>query len=300
MRFLVPLLLAITVIGSTEAVGTPSEAALNASTLSDPYNQAVTNFRNKPTQLLVGGQSARAGEFPWQVSLEVSFISDPHWAHFCGGTIYKSDWIVTAAHCVYGLQKDDILVAPGMLKLTSGVTRYELDRPPLIIRGYTKGKNDNDVALLHLRTALPQSYLIRSIDLVSDSMEATFSDQGSILTMSGWGANEPVGLTVDSLLRVDMPYVSLKQCTSSLSYPPDPDTHKPQVTSQMLCAGYKDGSADICEGDSGGPLVYFNNGRAVLVGVASWTTYPCATPYKYGVFSRLSQYRSWLEKSTKN
>lgn len=52
---------------------------------------------------IVGGEDAEKGAWPWIASLR--------WTgrHVCGGTLIDSQWIVTAAHCVYG--SDMILVS---------------------------------------------------------------------------------------------------------------------------------------------------------------------------------------------
>lgn len=43
---------------------------------------------------IIGGEEAKDGEFPYQVSVQV--FND----HNCGGAIVSSKWILTAAHCV--------------------------------------------------------------------------------------------------------------------------------------------------------------------------------------------------------
>ncbi|CAG2055933.1 unnamed protein product [Timema podura] len=45
---------------------------------------------------VVGGRNAAPGEFPYIVSLRRILTN----AHFCGGSIIKTTWVVTAAHCL--------------------------------------------------------------------------------------------------------------------------------------------------------------------------------------------------------
>jgi secreted trypsin-like serine protease len=45
---------------------------------------------------IVGGAAAEQKQFPWQVYL----IADDSW--LCGGSLIVTNWVLTAAHCVYG------------------------------------------------------------------------------------------------------------------------------------------------------------------------------------------------------
>lgn len=48
----------------------------------------------KPRSRIIGGQDAFFGEFPWQVHIKIT-------KHQCGGALINSQFIVTAAHCIY-------------------------------------------------------------------------------------------------------------------------------------------------------------------------------------------------------
>jgi trypsin len=264
----------------------------------DHYDRAIENYKTKPTRQIINGRKAAPGEIPWQASLEVASIPDPQWAHFCGGVIHSQDWILTAAHCVIGRQPDDLKIVVGDVDLGANIERHDVDRI-LVNPGFRTGSKQGDVALLHLQEPLVVSSFIQPIPLISDAAESGFVNQVTALTASGWGADEPGGLAVSQLLRVDVPFASPAQCTATLSYPSNAVTHAPQITGDMLCAGRTGGGVDTCQGDSGGPLVYFADGHPRLVGIASWGD-GCALPYKYGVYARVSQFRDWIARSTGN
>ncbi len=48
------------------------------------------------TPLIVGGQPASPGEYPWQAMVLPG-------GYLCGGSLIHAQWVVTAAHCMYCL-----------------------------------------------------------------------------------------------------------------------------------------------------------------------------------------------------
>ena len=84
-----------------------------------------------------------------------------------------------------------------------------------------------------------------------------------------------------------MPIWSNDECSQQMSYT--------SITSNQFCAGYYEGGIDACQGDSGGPLIINFGGRWVQMGVISYGV-ECAKAYKPGVYTKVSRYRSWIEK----
>lgn len=53
---------------------------------------------------ILGGREAQPGAWPWQVALLRRLEPNPFLGQFCGGTLIAEDWVLTAAHCVEGVE----------------------------------------------------------------------------------------------------------------------------------------------------------------------------------------------------
>ena len=94
------------------------------------------------------------------------------------------------------------------------------------------------------------------------------------------------GITSNVLKYASVPLITNEDCIQSY-----------QLTSNMVCAGFKEGGKDACQNDSGGPLVVPRSSRdatAIIYGVVSWGD-GCAQPDYPGVYSRVAKYLDWIE-----
>lgn len=77
-------------------------------------------------------------------------------------------------------------------------------------------------------------------------------------------------------------------------------THVLQViTDNMFCAGFLDQPKDACSGDSGGPFVVNYRDTWFLTGVISWGE-GCAAHGKFGVYTRLGNFLTWVRETMRN
>lgn len=233
----------------------------------------------KPDRI-VGGSDTTIEKHPWQVALLAARIADNYRAQFCGGSVIAPRWVLTAAHCVdEGTQADQVSVLAGATSLSGGGGRAAVTE--IIVHDqWNSLTHDFDIALLRVGRDL-------SGGITGDGPAAVEPAPGAPLTVTGWGAVAWGALAgTRTLQEVGVPAVSRARCNTAASY-------NGSITANMLCAGK--GGADSCQGDSGGPLTVGSPAR--FVGVVSWGK-GCAIPEKYGVYTRVSRFATWVTTNT--
>ena len=244
------------------------------------------------TPRIVGGEVAPPGSWPSQVALLQSAVSNPTQAQFCGGTLIRPTWVLTAAHCVdFWDSAADVEVAVGIndKKDMSAADRMAVYRI-FVHPDWDPSTDEWDFALLELGSASAQP----TMDLIKPA-EAGETTGGKPARAAGWGCTlggvlpeDCGGGYPDQLRQVGLQFVSDANCGSSASYGPS------FVPEMMICAGiYPAGGKDTCYGDSGGPLTATVGDRQVLAGVTSWGNL-CAEPNLPGVYARVTAGLPWI------
>ncbi|XP_013403399.2 uncharacterized protein LOC106168770 [Lingula anatina] len=241
---------------------------------------------------IVGGRDARIGSAPWQVMLwEATALN------FCGGVLLNELWVATAAHCFYEFQtRHRKSLTPSNLVLKLG-KHSRTGRDPheksysmqtyFVHEQFERITFDFDIALIKLSSRVEFTDYIRpiclsTIDMIQPMLDGEAQGFG---TITGWGQLSQGGRYPLNLNEVRLPLVSHSVCESTMSY---------IITDNMFCAGYaREVVGDACVGDSGGPLVFRNGTRWYLIGLVSWGE-GCAADGKYGVYSKVANYRDWI------
>ncbi|XP_017150524.1 trypsin epsilon [Drosophila miranda] len=222
---------------------------------------------------IVGGYETSIEAHPYQVSLQRSG------SHFCGGSIYSHDIVITAAHCLQSIEAKDLKVRVGSTYWRSGGSVHSV-RAFRNHEGYDASTMVNDIAIIRIESDLSFRSSIREIRIASSNPR-----EGAKAVVSGWGTTESGGSVIpDHLLAVDLKIVDREKCAS------DEFSYGSKIKDTMICA-YAE-HKDACQGDSGGPLVSGSR----LVGVVSWG-YGCGDVRYPGVYADVAHFHEWIEKT---
>lgn len=242
---------------------------------------------------IVNGTDISASAYPDFVSLfydRIDYDGVYGSGPYCGGTLLSANYILTAAHCIYG--------DSNYQRFTSVVPQLqnETDFPNSVLQRvmvnefyYPSTYNNttlyDDIAILKL--ASPITAVNTYVDLAETSEYSTYRQNSEVFYAVGHGNTESNVDSTDELQRTQLKWVDNATCAV---YSSD--------TSENLCM---DGAATViydnatCQGDSGGPLYW--NGKQV--GITSFGPGTCGDPAvtPNSVFTEvaLSKHRTWID-----
>lgn len=281
-RFIVLVSLLIGLVGFLLAFDAP---------LSAQESERITQPSATAQPRIVGGQDADKGEYPWQ-----AMLTDLNSTPFCGGSLISPRWVITAAHCVQGLNSGNL----ARYQVILGAYQYrdpdESSRQVFAMKrvvrhpDFVSSTFDNDIALIELDRPALLNALVKAIPFVEAGSDDALWLPAVQSIVTGWGFIQANGGFPEVLQEVSLPIVEQTTCR---------DVFGSYLTDNMFCAGEPEGGKDACRGDSGGPLIVPDgvdepsNRHFKLAGLVSWGT-GCARPNYYGVYTRVANYTSWI------
>jgi len=237
---------------------------------------------------VVGGEESPEGMWPAMAALLYAQEDESYLAQFCGGTLIDPSYVLTAAHCVEGLEPEDIQVAVGFSSLsdigaTDRIQVVEIIRFP----DYNPIGVDNDVALLMLESPVTE---VAPMPWASDDRH---TEAGTLGMGIGWGLTDVSDSQsyASKLMQVALPVVDPLVANGPLAWDGDlPDSH--------FAAGFAEGGKDTCVGDSGGPFLVedANTGIWYVAGITSFGMggRDCGDPDNYGAYTDVAQISDWI------
>jgi hypothetical protein len=222
---------------------------------------------------------APPGSFPWQVFV---VAGDKE----CGGVVFEENWVLTAAHCLEGLEISDVRIVAGD-QTPADATRVE---PELIVRHprFLEGAVDNaprpnDIALLRVPRLLRDG--VSGIEPVSRDAEGF----EQLLFVAGWACKSRVVEAINWLT------MRIFDCQGRLVFTDVRERHRDvcnrEIGTLFVCAGgswYQQTTSGVDENDSGGGLVTLIQGDAKLVGIVG------SNGFSYDKYARVVCHEKWI------
>ncbi|KAG7208477.1 hypothetical protein KM043_014703 [Ampulex compressa] len=219
----------------------------------------------------IGGEFAPIAKYPHQLSLRV------HGRHQCGASIISKHWAITTASCAHPKTAHATSLRAGSANLEKGGSIHDVAKIILHPR-FNRSTHDNDVALLNLTAPFLFDANAKPIELAPANY-VLHAD--TLARLSGWGLKSKVGSSYSkNLQELRVPIIRQNRCHA---------LYWGNVTRNMFCAGYLNGSKAAC-GAEGSPLVVGD----VLVGMVSWAQ-GCALRNTPTVYTRVSTLRDWVK-----
>ncbi|MEH0673833.1 serine protease [Vibrio scophthalmi] len=245
------------------------------------------------TPYIVNGSDISATKYPSFVSLfydRIDYDGAYSTSPYCGATLLSSQYVLTAAHCIYGDSDSQRFtsVVP-QLQHESDFPDNVMDRVMVNEYYYPDSYNDdtlaNDIAILKLAT--PITIVSDYTDRATVSDELTYRNVSEQFFAIGHGNTETGVDDSESLQETQLAYVANEDC----------NVYTGVDTSDNLCMT---GATTVvydnatCQGDSGGPL-FWNTKQVGITsfGPAAGCGFTGIEPNS--VFTEVSHHADWID-----
>jgi secreted trypsin-like serine protease len=230
-----------------------------------------------PASAIVGGGGA-AGE---NIARAVVTIIGSR-GTFCTGSLIAPDLVLSAAHCVMR-SADYKIIIPGETPPRLLDVRRVAQHPHFNVAGILAHRASADVALLQTAASLAASKTPAPLGAPVIPIAI-----GSRLTIAGVGVTRRGDGKSGGVIRA-----------ADLAVTGKPGTLQIRLA-DPLTNNIRDGLGG-CTGDSGAPVFEMQGGRAVIVGLVSWSTGPNSTDGCGGLtgVTPLTLYRDWIVQTAR-
>jgi len=240
-------------------------------------------------ELIIGGTAVDSERYPYFTLLFFNSVDGKNDV-VCGGTLIHKDLVLTAAHCY-----DKTIVNLATSTASVGISTFASGSTYITrkIASVTPHPNYkltytaiNDIMIVKLAAG------VWSINPIKLNFNSAVPATGAFETVMGFGVTSEAPNTATN-------YVLREVAVSDVEHGICQGTYGQYLDAASMMCAYNTFKG-TCYGDSGGPLITKGSSTAndVQLGIVSYAVFGCA---KYGtptVFTRVSNYASWIKNQT--
>jgi len=162
--------------------------------------------------------------------------------HFCAGTLIDAETVVTAAHCLDGMDAIGVWAVGGAYQLNadSGYEQEMQAAQLFIHKDYDEDSVVNDIGIVKLAAGMQLNDKVKIANL---PVANAATKPGTAVTVAGWGETVEGGGLSNRLMKATFPVVSDEQCREYYG--------ESDIVNSMMCAGDLIGGADACQVSTG-------------------------------------------------